>query len=161
METQQTISDYEHERGKPMPSKLHSVAQTNLIGQLLTYRPTLQVLSELTLHLGDRDLTPDLSVYGDFEVDFTRAKTRMTKLPLLAIEISSPTQGIQDLVDKARFLMEHGVESCWIVQPPLGTVTVFTPDMEPTTYSSGTVTDPATDIEVDLDDVFSTSGGTS
>jgi len=155
METQQTRSDYERERGKPMPSKLHSVAQTNLIGKLLSYRPDVQVLSELTLHLGDRDLTPDLSVYRDLEVDFTRDETRMMEPPLLDIDISSPTQGIQDLVDKARFLMEHGVESCWIVQPPLGTVTVFTPDMESTTYSSGTVTDPATEVEVNVDAIFS------
>jgi Uma2 family endonuclease len=161
METQQTISDYERERGKPTPSKLHSVAQTNLLIQLANYRPRLQALSELTLRLEGRDLTPDVSVYRDLEIDFTRDETQVTEPPLLAIEISSPTQGIQDLVDKARFLMEHGVESCWIVQPPLRTITVFTPDMESTTYSSGTVTDPATDIEVDLDDVFSTSGGTS
>jgi Uma2 family endonuclease len=79
----------------------------------------------------------------------------MTEPPLLAIEISSPTQGIQDLVDKARFLMEQGVESCWIVQPPLRAITVFTPDMESTTYSEGTVKDPATEVEVDLDAVFS------
>jgi len=155
METTQAKSEYEQERGKPMPSKLHSVAQTNLLIQLSTYRPRLQGLSELTLHLGDRDLTPDLCVYRDLQVEFTQDETRMTEPPLLAIEISSPTQGIQDLVDKARFMMEHGVESCWIVQPPIRTITVFTPDMESTTYSSGTVTDPATEIEVDLDAVFS------
>jgi len=155
METEQTLSDYERERGKPMPSKLHSVVQTNLTGKLLTYRPSLQVLSELTLRLGDRELTPDLSVYRELEVDFTQDEIRMTEPPVLAIEISSPTQGIQDLVDKARFLMEHGVESCWIVQPPLRTITVFTPDMESTTYSSGTVTDPATDVELDVEDIFS------
>lgn len=67
METEQTLSDYERERGKSLPSKLHSVAQTNLIGQLLTYRPTFQVLSELTLRLDGRDLTPDVSVYRDLE----------------------------------------------------------------------------------------------
>ena len=155
METTQAKSDYERERGKPMPSKLHSVAQTNLTGQLLSYRPDLQVLSELTLHLGDRDLTPDLSVYRDLDVDFTQDETRMAEPPLLTIEISSPTQGIQDLVDKARFMMEHGVQSCWIVQPPLRTVTVFTPDMESTTYSSGTIADPATEVKVDVDDIFS------
>ena len=98
---------------------------------------------------------PVLSVYRDLEVDFTRDETRMMEPPLLDIDISSPTQGIQDLVDKARFLMEHGVESCWIVQPPLGTITVFTPDMESTTYSSGTVTDPATEVEVNVDAIFS------
>lgn len=155
MERQERLWDYERERGKPSPSLLHSVTQTNLLRQLVEYRPDFQPLSELTLRLGDRELTTDLSVYRDLDVDFTQDEIRMTEPPVLAIEISSPTQGIQDLVDKARFLMEHGVESCWIVQPPLRTITVFTPDMESTTYSSGTVTDPATDVELDVEDIFS------
>lgn len=156
MEPRGRISEYERERGKPRPSLLHSVTQTNLLRQLIEYRPVLQPLSELTLLLDGRELTPDVSVYVDLEIDFTRDETQVTEPPLLAIEISSPTQGIQDLVDKARFLMEHGVESCWIVQPPLRTITVFTPDMESTTYSSGTITDPATDVEVDVEKIFST-----
>lgn len=41
------------------------------------------------------------------------------------------------------------------MQPPLRTITVFTPDMQSTTHSQGVVTDPATEIEVDLNDVFS------
>ena len=155
METTQAKSDYERERGKPMPSKLHSVVQTNLLIQFARYRPDLQGLSELTLRLNGRELTPDISVYADLEIDFTRDEMQVLEPPLLAVEISSPTQGIQDLVDKARYLMEHGVESCWIIQPPLRTITVFTPDMDSTTYSSGVVPDPATGIEVELDDVFS------
>jgi len=150
-----TVSDYERERGKPMPSKLHSVVQTNLIGRFLSYRPELQVLSELTLRLGDRDLTPDLCLYRDLDVDFSRDETQVTDPPLLAVEIASPTQGIQALVDTAQFLLNHGVASCWVVQPQLQTVTIFTPDTEPTTYSEGTVTDPATDVEVELASIFS------
>jgi len=155
MERQERLWDYERERGKPSPSLLHSVTQTNLLRQLVEYRPDFQPLSELTLRLGDRELTPDLSIYRDLDVDFTQDEIRMTEPPVLTIEISSPTQGIQDLVDKARFLLEHGGESCWIVQPPLRTITLFTPDMESTTYSSGTVTDPATDVELDVEDIFS------
>jgi Uma2 family endonuclease len=155
MGRQGSLSEYEHERGKPKPGLLHSVTQTNLLLQLIEHRPDFQPLNELTLRLDDRELTPDVSVYADLEIDFTQDETHVTEPPLLAIEISSPTQGIQDLVDKARYLMEHGVESCWIVQPPLRTITVFTPDMDSTTYSSGVVPDPTTEIEVDLADVFS------
>jgi Uma2 family endonuclease len=153
-----TVSDYERERGKPMPSKLHSVVQTNLLVLLARYRPEMQVLSELTLRLGDRDLTPDLCLYRDLDVDFSRDETQVTDPPLLAVEIASPTQGIQALVDKAQFLLDHGVASCWVVQPQLRTVTIFTPETEPTTYSEGTVTDPATDVEVELASIFSAGG---
>jgi hypothetical protein len=39
MDSERALSGYERERGKPMPSMLHSVVQTNLLGILLTYRP--------------------------------------------------------------------------------------------------------------------------
>ncbi|MFB6098911.1 MAG: Uma2 family endonuclease [Salinibacter sp.] len=156
MQTEKPLSDYERERGKPVPSKLHSVVQTNLTGLFLQYRPRLQVLSELTLELDDRELTPDLSVYAELEVDFTHDELRMAEPPLLAVEIASPTQSVQDLVDKIRFLIGHGVQTCWLVQPPLRTITVFTEGMESTTYDQGSVTDPVTEIEVDVDEVFAT-----
>jgi Uma2 family endonuclease len=157
METQQTISDYERERGKPMPSKLHSVVQTNLIVTLSAYRPEYTTLSELTLRLGNRDLTPDLCIYRDLEIDFTQDETRVTEPPLVAVEIASPTQGMQDLINKIRFLLTHGVQSCWLVQPQLRTITVFTEGAEPRTYSDGTVADPITDIVVELAEVFTTA----
>lgn len=156
MDTQETISDYERERGKPMPSKLHSVAQTNLTIALSSYSPKYSVLSELTLELDERELTPDLSVYEGLEVDFTQDEVRLTEPPLLTVEIGSPTQGIQELIDKIRFLLNHGVQSCWLVQPQLRTITVYSGDLESKTYSDGTVTDPNLDVEVAIDDVFST-----
>ncbi|WP_022835355.1 Uma2 family endonuclease [Salisaeta longa] len=156
-----TRSAYEEERGKPMPSKLHSIAQTNLIVTLSGYRPKYQVLSELTLRLGDLDVTPDLVVYRDLSVDFSVDEVRVTEPPLTAVEIASPTQGMQDLLDKIRDLLEHGVQSCWLVLPPLKTITVFTAGMESTTYSSGTITDPVTDIAVEWEAVFATPGSTS
>jgi Uma2 family endonuclease len=116
-------------------------------------------LSSLLLRrLGDRDVTPDLCIYRDLDVDFTQDTLRMTDPPLVAVEIASPTQGMQDLIDTIRFLLEHGVPSCWLMQPQLRTITVFTEGpAEPQTYSDGTVTDPVTDITVDLADVFTTA----
>lgn len=156
MDTQETISDYERERGKPMPSKLHSIAQKKLILALHEFEPPYTVFSELTLQLDDRELTPDLSIYEAQEIDFLHDEVRLTEPPLLTMEIASPTQGIQALIDKAHFLLNHGVQSCWLVQPQLRTITVYSGDMESTTYSDGTVADPNLDIEVTIEDVFST-----
>lgn len=149
------LSDYERERGKPMPSKLHSVIQKRLIIAFHPFEPPYTVFSELTLELDGRELTPDLSVYEHLDVDFTQDELRMTDPPLLTVEIASPTQGIQDLIDKIRFLLNSGVQSSWLVQPQLRTITVYSGDMASQTYSEGTVADPVLDIEVDLDDVFS------
>jgi len=156
MDPRETISDYERERGKPMPSKLHSIAQKKLIIALHEFEPPYTVFSELTLQLDDREVTPDLSIYEAQEIDFWHDEVRLEKPPLMTIEIASPTQGIQPLIDKAHFLADHGVQSYWLVQPQLRTITVYSDDMRSTTYSEGTVPDPNLDLEVSLEEVFST-----
>jgi Uma2 family endonuclease len=157
------MSDYERERGKPVPSKNHSHTQTNLTFALAPYRGRFAFLTEVTVDLGDggRPVTPDLSVYPPLAFDFRRDEVRMTDLPLVAVEILSPTQSTQDLVHKADRLLRAGVRSVWIVLPPLKTITVLTDldeatgDMQQATYEPGdTLRDPATGIEVALADVF-------
>lgn len=154
MQTTETVSDYERERGKPMPGKLHGFTQSVLIALLMQHRDRYTLFSELTLELDDWQVTPDLSLYPKMTIDFTRDEIRMTEPPLLAVEIASPTQGMQELVDKIRRLLEAGVRSCWLVQPMLQTITVFSGTMEPRTYSQGPIQDAALDIEISADDVF-------
>jgi Uma2 family endonuclease len=154
METQDTISNYERERGKPMPSKAHGYTQTNITAILLPHRDEYTIFSELTLELKGRELTPDLSVYPKTDVDLVHDEVRVTDPPLLAVEIASPTQNIQALIDKIDFLLDAGVQSCWLVQPPLRTVTLFPGTMDSTTVSSGSFTDPVLDIEVSIDAIF-------
>jgi Uma2 family endonuclease len=150
----QTVSDYERERGKPMPSKAHGYTQANLIGALLSYRDRFTIFSELTLALDEREVTPDLSLYAAADVDLLHDDVRVQEPPLLAVEIQSPTQSLQALIDKIEFLLGAGVQSCWLVQPPLRTVTVFPGALNGTTVSNGTVVDPVLDIEIGAAAVF-------
>ena len=154
METQDTISDYERERGKPMPSKAHGYIQLNLGVALAAFRDQYTSFSELTLELDGRELTPDLSVYPKTDVNLVHDEVRVTDPPLLAVEIASPTQNVQDLVKKIEFLLETGVQSCWLVQPPLRTVTLFSGTLDGTTVSSGSFTDPVLDIEISMTEIF-------
>ena len=78
----------------------------------------------------------------------------MTEPPLIAVEILSPTQSQQDVMDRINGMLDAGVESCWLVQPVTETITIFTGNEKPTTVSTGTLHDPATDIEVNLADIF-------
>jgi Uma2 family endonuclease len=155
-------SDYERERGKPMPSKNHSAAQRNLLFALAPYRTQFSVMPELTLDLDDGGpVTPDLSIYPPLEIDFTDDEIRVTEPPLVAVAISTPMEPANDLVQKAKRLLAAGVQSVWIVMTPVQTITVFTGvpgDLAQTTYRVGeTLTDPATGIEVALADVFDPS----
>jgi Uma2 family endonuclease len=153
--TEAAVSDYERERGKPMPSRHHSLTESLLSASLWQgASPDYLIHSEMTLELDGKEVTPDLCVYPRTRVDYARDEVRVTEPPLVAVEIASPTQGTQGLLDKIQFMLDAGVQSCWLVQPALRTITVFGGDMQPETHDTGTVTDPATGLNVALDDVF-------
>ncbi len=147
-------SSYEEERGKPMPSKNHAIVQSYLNGVLYSYRDRFTVLSELSLELDDQPLVPDISVFPRLPVDWHNDEVKLTDPPSLAIEILSPTQALDDLVRKADTYFAAGVQSCWIVQPALETIVVLAPGKKPQFHTSGTVVDPATGIEVSVEDIF-------
>ena len=39
---------------------------------------------------------------------------RMSEMPLLAIEVLSPKQGIYDILEKFKLYFSLGVQSCWL-----------------------------------------------
>lgn len=164
METQEKVpTDYERERGKPMPSELHGITQMFLGGELLQLYPDYVTYGELTLRIDDQgDMTPDLCVYGPRDFDYENDRTRVEEPPVIAVEIASPTQAISELVSKGRRLIRAGTQSVWLVQPSVRTVTVLTGEREVKTYERGeTLRDPNTGIEIDLDRVFREPPSTS
>lgn len=150
---------YEEERGKPVPSRNHSSAEIRLGAVFLRYEPEYTPFTELSLALEGWSGTPDVCVYPRMDYDPTQDdEVRMTEPPLIAVEIASPTQSQESLVDKIRQMLAAGVQSCWLVQPAIRAVTVFSAEEpRPRTITDGAVTDPATGIEVALDDIFPNS----
>jgi len=65
MEALETVtSDYELERGKPLPSFNHSFVQANLVTELnIRLRKTHTVTSETNLKLADQKMVPDLTIF--------------------------------------------------------------------------------------------------
>ena len=154
MQTTAPPSDYELERGKPLPSLNHGVTQALLIGAFLRYLSQYTVVSELSLELEGERFTPDVCLYPKLQTDPLEDRIRMTEPPLLAVEIASPSQGTQTLVDKIRLMLRLGVRSAWLVQPALQTITLFHPGAKPRTFTEGLIKDDVADIEVALDGVF-------
>jgi Uma2 family endonuclease len=145
---------YEEERGKPMPSFNHGLVQANLIGEFL-HHANYRVVSELTLEIEGVNYTPDLSVYPREPADFRHDNVVRRDPPLVTVEIFSPSQTHQEIVQKAETYLRHGVKSCWIVSPPLRTVTLLLPDGREEVFHGGVATDPATGLTADLSKVFS------
>lgn len=154
MESVETLTEYEIERGKPMPSKNHAIVQTNLVVALSQFADQYSVLSELSLNLGSQPTTPDISVYPKLAVDWIHDEIRMSEPPLLVVEILSPKQYLSDLVAKIEAYFGIGVKSAWLVQPALKSIAVFTSDMESTVYTGGEMPDSALDIRINLDEIF-------
>ena len=107
-----------------MPSFNHSYICLQTILQL-NQNPAIVPLPELTLDI-DKGLTPDISVYPKEKVkpNFFQDVTKYPEMPSLAVEIISASQNIQDLLDKAKVLVKHGVKAVWTVEPFTNTVFV-------------------------------------
>ena len=146
---------YEEERGKPMPSVNHSIIQMNLGLEFAKHRE-FRVHSELDLELAGRKLTPDLSIYLREPLDVRHDIIRQTEPPLLAVEILSPMQGTYPVMEKVEYYLKSGVKTCWVVNPPARTITIYSADGTDRTFIPGQqAVDPAIGIAADVTAVFS------
>ena len=63
------ISDYELERGKPMPSINHSIVQLNIGFELKTrYREQFRFMSEINIEVAGRVTVPDIGIFAKMPV---------------------------------------------------------------------------------------------
>jgi Uma2 family endonuclease len=151
----ESISDYELERGKPMPSRNHGALEL-LIGSalLMKYAKTHSVFTEVTLDTAP-PLTPDVAVaYPKIDLDWTQDEVRMSSPPLLIVEILSPSQTLNELVEKTKQYFAAGVTSCWLVLPTYRLIAVHTADAEPRVFTEGAIDDPASKLSVTIEEIF-------
>jgi len=152
------ISDYERERGKPMPTLNHAVIQGNLIFNLkLRFREQYTIASELNITMPERpDTVPDIAIYPKLQIDFLHDITSMTEMPLTIIEIVSPSQSDADILAKFERYFKAGVQSCWLVMPSLQAIAVYSAVGKYQFFSdTATLTDQVTGIELAVGEVFS------
>ncbi|HSV16258.1 MAG TPA: Uma2 family endonuclease, partial [Tepidisphaeraceae bacterium] len=56
-------------------------------------------------------------------------------VPILMVEILSPSDKQEDILDKVRDYLDAGVPLVWIAEPVFRTVTVYQPNAEPVLYT--------------------------
>ena len=160
IESEATLSDYEKERGKPMPNLSHSIVQTKIAGRFdVQGEDRYLVASELTLEFADTTvLIPDISVLPKRAVDWRREPTQCRDVPLLVVEILSPRQGYQEIMDKLDVYFAHGVQSAWVVQPASQSIDIYRPgEQRPQIIQQGEAKDLVTGLSVHLEKVFAVS----
>ena len=153
----ESVSEYELERGKSMPSLLHSVLQSNLIRLLsATYHQTYLILPELSIATpDDKPLVPDIAIYPRFEIDWKNDILRQPEAPLATIEILSPKQNLSELNDKAQRYFDLGVTSCWIVLTSMDAIAVNHQEGKYTFFTKDeTLVDDKIGVKLPLEEVF-------
>jgi Uma2 family endonuclease len=147
------LSDYELERGKPMPSFIHGITQASILVALSRHN-AFTVGSEITLDLKPK-ATPDILIFKKRQVNFQRDEKRVSEMPLTVIEILSGTQGMDDFDEKLQRYFDAGIQSVWLVQPFIKTIAVFLPNQEPQVFTKNDeLHDPVTNISIKLDEIF-------
>ena len=142
----------------------HGYLQARLI-VLLSMLKLYTVVSEISLsaigletpylqEMFRSEIKPDVAVYAKRQINYLLDEIRMAEMPLLAIEILSPAQGQQRLLHKINALFELGVQSCWLVNPGMMTIAVFSDANTFVTYPHGTVHDTVLDISLGHAEIF-------
>lgn len=136
------------------PSYHHAYIAGNLITAFNNLKK-YSVFSELTLQIEGQDYIPDISLYPKRKVNFSAGDiVRMTEMPLTVVEILSPSQGTQEVLDKFRTYFGAGIKSCWLVVPVVRSVAVYSEPEKSQTFYTGDIDDRISDIRLDIDNIF-------
>ncbi len=155
LEPEVELSEYEIERGKPMPNRIHGTLQSQIIFLLRTRSgDKFRFPSELSLATTP-PTTPDICIYPIKKLRLSEVEAKETEMPITTIEILSPSQHLDQLQDKAwDIYFPAGVQSAWIVVPELKAIQVLLPNDEMHLFHNMTLTDPATGIQLEVGAVF-------
>jgi Uma2 family endonuclease len=119
------------------------------------YSEKFEVYPELTLNTPGEKTTPDIALCEPENIDFSHDEIKKQDPPLATIEILSPTQVLQTLLDKTNDYFSFGVQSCWVVVPPLKSIYVFSAPFQFEVFSQGDeLHDTKLDIRMPIDPIF-------
>ena len=155
-EIDKELSAYEIERGKPMPNLTHGAIQANISAHLIVnYGSKFRIASEVSLATIPDGTTPDIVIYPKRELNFVNEIAKQNAAPLVTIEIQSPSQSNDAMIDKAHQYFEFGVKSSWIVFPAMKGVAVYSGlDQYEFFHNDDVLKDHNLNIEIDLKKVF-------
>lgn len=131
------LENDENEAIEDMGSDWHSYLQSNIAGLFFRdFRNRFISFSELSINIqisyiqpnGKESfvIIPDIAIYSIEDKPKRKInKTSVSKLPLCVIEISSPSQGLSELMNKARCCFANGIESYWLVVPETEVIFIF------------------------------------
>ncbi|QKQ72286.1 Uma2 family endonuclease [Nostoc sp. TCL240-02] len=149
---------------KPMPQGKHSRIQTRLsteINQVSESEQKALALTELRCTFGGRSLVPDIAVFEWSRLVIDESGEIANKFeiyPDWIIEILSPDQFPNRVIDKIIFCINHGTKLGWFIDSNDKSVMVFQPNKLPEVkYNNDklTVIDGLADWQITPANIFS------
>jgi Uma2 family endonuclease len=134
---------------KPMPKTRHSLLQKRLLAVIDSNTEDYTALPELRCTFGGRSVVPDVAVVAEPEDNFVEP-------PDWTIEILSPEQKANRVIDNILHCLRHGCQLGWLIDPDDRSILTFRPKQEPEVYRGSDRLQVLEGIELELtaDQVF-------
>lgn len=116
---------------------------------------SIATLPEIKLAGNPNALEPDIAVFRELSIDFQNDILKSEAVPMLVVEILSPRQGVQTLVDKFKLYFALGVQSCWLVYPHAKSIAVYHSPSEFEMFVKDDVIDDVANVRLSLREIFS------
>lgn len=122
---------------KPMPNGEHSTLQTELalrINQIGKLKKIAYARTELRCTFATRAIVPDVSVFTWERIPRNEdggVANKITVAPDWIIEILSPEQSVNRVIEKIIFALEYGTKLGWLIDPERKRVMIFQDDQMP------------------------------
>jgi Uma2 family endonuclease len=147
-----------------MPQGEHSILQSELassINHIGKPNKSFYAFPELRCTFGGRSIVPDLAVFLWERIPKTAEGKIVNKFeiyPDWIIEVLSPEQSANKVIDKIIFCLKQGTELGWLLDSEDESVMVFRPNQLPDILSDATVLpilEGLNDLQLTSQDIFS------
>jgi Uma2 family endonuclease len=119
---------------KPMPRIRHSILQKRLLTEIDSHSKTYTALPELRCTFAGRSVVPDIAVIAWDRIqlnEFGEPEDAFVEAPDWSIEILSPDQKVNRVIDNLLHCIKHGCRLGWMLDPDDYSILTVAPHREP------------------------------
>jgi Uma2 family endonuclease len=119
---------------KPMPKTRHSLLQKRLLIEIDSHTEIYTALPELRCTFAGRSVVPDVAVVAWNRIPINQRgepEDQFTEAPDWSIEILSPDQKANRVIDNLLHCIKYGCKLGWMIDPDDYSILIFTPQQEP------------------------------
>ena len=116
-----------------MPKFRHSILQKRLLEKISQATDDYLALPELRCTFASRSIVPDIVVISWDKVQLNQdgePEDNFTQAPDWSIEILSPDQSTNRVIDNILYCLQHGSQLGWLVDPNDRSILLLTPNAE-------------------------------